>query len=832
MKTKNKIFIVIPILVIAFVFAIMGVTFNQETVIASAAEGTTTIYVENKSAASDTDVQVNVLIRDNVGVAGATLKLSYDNRLTLKEASNGEVFSSLNLTMPGVYSNPCNFLWDALDQSSNGDGVILTLTFALAKNISDNTKLYVEVSAEYGDIIDNDINFIDVAFERGNITVINFTPGDVNDDGRINVVDVTMLRRYIAGGYGININEAAADVNDDGRINIVDVTMLRRFIAGGYGVELKPSTHFYKHVHDLAHVEAVSSTCDEDGNIEYWYCSECDCYFSDSAAETEIPANSAIIAALGHDYQAVVTAPTCTEQGFTTYTCSHCGDIYIDNYTEALGHDYVFVGIVWSEDTAKAEYVCSNEEDHVIYYDCEMSYEVLTESSCETDGTAIYTAEYDCHSEQKTLTIKATGHQYSEEWGYDSEYHWHEMVCGHEEDVEDINDILKDYGEHYYDEETHLCVCGRKETVLLRFVDYNGNALYTLTKEYGEQIDYNDDITIPTRDNYSFVGWSVNGEIVEELVATASVELIAEYVRSYTVRFIVDDVIYSEQIVSEGGNAIVPEQIPSKKGNIFEGWTDYSDITSDRVVNAEFCPIEYCVTFFDTDGQIIGETQTIIFGDTITLPSVDQYYFESSTNKMYMFSGWDFKESQNWNFDDIENEVLSQVEKDQTITPSIEITAKYDMEYNLPFIILEERTDAEDETVCYLSISIVIPENIYLYAIDLKFSYGVNESRSFSIVRSTVNTGTVIYNEDTTYSTYSNKTKTFNFIWTRFGEGITFEDRQIIDTIQFERPNGDISITDGNIVLLEDSSLIYAMEPEASYGELREIVPIVVYKKR
>ena len=42
--------------------------------------------------------------------------------------------------------------------------------------------------------------------------------------------------------------------------------------------------------------------------------------------------------ALGHSYEAVVTAPTCTEGGYTTYTCSGCGDSYIADETAALGH--------------------------------------------------------------------------------------------------------------------------------------------------------------------------------------------------------------------------------------------------------------------------------------------------------------------------------------------------------------------------------------------------------------------------------------------------------------------------------------------------------------
>ena len=39
-----------------------------------------------------------------------------------------------------------------------------------------------------------------------------------------------------------------------------------------------------------------------------------------------------------HSYKDVVTAPTCTEKGYTTHTCS-CGDSYVDTYTDPLGHD-------------------------------------------------------------------------------------------------------------------------------------------------------------------------------------------------------------------------------------------------------------------------------------------------------------------------------------------------------------------------------------------------------------------------------------------------------------------------------------------------------------
>ena len=62
--------------------------------------------------------------------------------------------------------------------------------------------------------------------------------GDVNGDGSVNLKDVVMIRRYIAGGWNVAIDEKLADVNKDGSVNLKDVVMIRRYIAGGWNVEL------------------------------------------------------------------------------------------------------------------------------------------------------------------------------------------------------------------------------------------------------------------------------------------------------------------------------------------------------------------------------------------------------------------------------------------------------------------------------------------------------------------------------------------------------------------------------------------------------------------
>jgi hypothetical protein len=73
----------------------------------------------------------------------------------------------------------------------------------------------------------------------------------------------------------------------------------------------------------------VEPTCTDKGSCDsVIYCSVC----GDELSREEV-----IIDELGHDYESVVTDPTCTEDGYTTHTC-RCGDTYTDSEVDALGH--------------------------------------------------------------------------------------------------------------------------------------------------------------------------------------------------------------------------------------------------------------------------------------------------------------------------------------------------------------------------------------------------------------------------------------------------------------------------------------------------------------
>ena len=117
-----------------------------------------------------------------------------------------------------------------------------------------------------------------------------------------------------------------------------------------------------------------------------------------------------------HSYEAAVTAPTCTEGGFTTYTCE-CGESYIADEVDALGHDYVD-GICTRCGEADPDYVAPAEPvDTVIYTgsDWPFSYyyiATLTLTGPEVayiDGTTVYLDSRTAQDAEFTLTAAAGG---------------------------------------------------------------------------------------------------------------------------------------------------------------------------------------------------------------------------------------------------------------------------------------------------------------------------------------------------------------------------------------------------------------------------------------
>ena len=156
------------------------------------------------------------------------------------------------------------------------------------------------------------------------------------------------------------------------------------------------------HVHSWEKTSETAPTCTADGTTTYT-CSVC----GDTYTETT--------PATGHSYNSVVTAPTCTDEGYTTHTCSTCGDTYTDSTVPALGHDYVeTISSATCTTNGVATYTCSRCGDtytKVIPATGHKYTATVVEPTCTEDGTTTYTCSV-C-GDTYTETTPATGHSYT-----------------------------------------------------------------------------------------------------------------------------------------------------------------------------------------------------------------------------------------------------------------------------------------------------------------------------------------------------------------------------------------------------------------------------------
>ena len=177
--------------------------------------------------------------------------------------------------------------------------------------------------------------------------------------------------------------------------------------------------------HNAIEVFGKAPTCTEPGQTNFVYCDVCGENLS--TAEEIAPLGHTFVEGKcecgaedpnyvpphEHSYTSVVTAPTCTEAGFTTYTCA-CGDTYTADEVAALGHKHttVVTAPTCTEagfttytcacgNTYKADEVPATGHKHTT---------AVTAPTCTEAGFTTYTCA--CGDTYKADEVPATGHKF------------------------------------------------------------------------------------------------------------------------------------------------------------------------------------------------------------------------------------------------------------------------------------------------------------------------------------------------------------------------------------------------------------------------------------
>lgn len=277
------------------------------------------------------------------------------------------------------------------------------------------------------DLSDGDkfVVFVKVTDRKGNETVMN---------SPLMVYDTTPAKVELIGDYHagtkycetvivkVDFQNAGGTVTLNGKAVALDEN--KQFTVDEKGIYQVVATDAAGNVtnqsfeivgeHSWKDIE-ISATCDKDGE-QYSRCLLC-------GEETE----HIKIEALGHDTDAgVPTAPTCTERGFTTYTCKRCGEkTVVPDETEAgnpIGHDYQVsetLDATCVKDGYKI-YTCTHcgdsytETINAYGTDGEKGHSYyrpdITKPTCDKDGYGVRICKYCGHEDE--ITAATPGYEY------------------------------------------------------------------------------------------------------------------------------------------------------------------------------------------------------------------------------------------------------------------------------------------------------------------------------------------------------------------------------------------------------------------------------------
>lgn len=173
---------------------------------------------------------------------------------------------------------------------ATGEGATVAPVEIDVTKVNDGNKILVSFNLKSGNF-----NGIDLDFDMNGLLCLSIEPGDSFD----------------------NTDSVFAKNTDDKAANNFAMISLNGVNPGTFAVA---TFEIIDHEYSFSVKSTSCCVATDEGNIEVE------------------PSITGAFSGDTHEYTPTVTAPTCKDGGYTTYTCS-CGDSYVDGYVDALGHD-------------------------------------------------------------------------------------------------------------------------------------------------------------------------------------------------------------------------------------------------------------------------------------------------------------------------------------------------------------------------------------------------------------------------------------------------------------------------------------------------------------
>ena len=208
------------------------------------------IYIEQTEALVGSETTLSIKMKNTAQIRGFQFDMYLPEGVTVAQDNKGRLAASLNtsrledgddhtLTVGRMADGSYRFLCGSIYEETftGNDGEIISLTLDVDDDMEEGDYPLVLKNVK---LTENDISKKYLTDEvRSTLTIIDYTLGDINGDGAVDVSDYIGIANYILGNTPVGFNERAADVNQDGSIDVSDYIGVANIILTGsiYGTQ-------------------------------------------------------------------------------------------------------------------------------------------------------------------------------------------------------------------------------------------------------------------------------------------------------------------------------------------------------------------------------------------------------------------------------------------------------------------------------------------------------------------------------------------------------------------------------------------------------------------